>query len=258
MTRDDSTRRGTRRLGASLMIVLAMLPLILVACDPCAGVASCSGSSPYLAATGQIVDKATGAGIDGARIDVVRRGGIGVETDSVSAVTSGGGFWRVELAAMAEGDVIVDVQVSPPGAPGYRVKALALATRPNRGDANLNATWINRPYFNYAGELFLNGTVDDRIQNRPVEFRLRSGVRTIGTGVRDSVFRAATDIGGRVELFPTSEQGGLLPLGTEDLVGDLTVFLEAPLAPFVIRNIHLSPSYLYFDAGRIARFAVGP
>lgn len=234
------------------------LALVVVGCDPCTGVARCRGSTPYLAASGQVVDRVTGMGVDGTRIDVVRRGGIAVDPDSASTTTAGGGFWRVQLATATEGTVIVDVRVSPPDAPAYRVRGLMFTARPNGGDANLNATWVTRPYFNYAGELFLRGTVDERIQNRPVEFRITGGVATIGTGVRDSVFRASTDAGGRVELFPKQESGGLLPLGAEDLVGDLTVFLDAPLGPSVIRDIHLSPSYMYFDVGRIARYAVGP
>lgn len=243
---------------AGAVLAGAALPLMLVACDPCAGVAHCVANPPYLAATGQIVDRVTGAGIDGTRIDVVRTGGIAVASDSQRAITSGGGFWRVEFAAADAGTLVVDVRVSPPDAPGYRVRGLQLTTRPHGGDANLNATWITRPYFNYAGELFRRGTVDDRIQNRPVEFRIRGGVQTIGTGVRDSVYRAVTDVGGRVELFPQTEQGGVLPLGTDDLIGDLTVFLDAPLGPSVIRDVHLTPSYVYFDVGRIARYAVGP
>ena len=248
----------SRRATAFVALTCAALCSTLVGCDPCAGVARCGTGSPYLAATGQIVDRTTGIGVDGTRIDVVRTSGITVQTDSVSAITSSGGFWRVELSTATEGTVVVDVKVSPPDAPAYRVRGLPLTSRRNGGDANLNSTWVTRPYFNYAGELFLRGTVDDRIQNRPVEFRLRSGVPTFGTGVRDSVFYAATDVGGRVELFPKSENGGLLPLGGEDLVGDLTVFLAAPLAPYVIRDIHLSPSYVFFDVGRIARYAVGP
>jgi hypothetical protein len=164
----------------------------------------------------------------------------------------------VELATANEGTVIVEVKVSPPDAPAYRVQGRAFVTRAHAGDANLNETWVTRPYFNYAGELFRRGTLDERIQNRPIAFRITGGVATYGTGVRDSVFSATTDIGGRVELFPQREQGGLLPLGTGDLVGDLTVFLEAPLAPSVIRGIHLAPSYMFFDVGRIARYAVGP
>lgn len=248
----------SRRASVILALTCAALSSTIVGCDPCAGVARCGTGSPYLAAAGQIVDRTTGTGVDGTRIDVVRTGGIAVQIDSVSAVTSSGGFWRVELSTATEGTLVVDVKVSPPDAPSYRVRGVPLTSRRNGGDANLNSTWVTRPYFNYAGELFLRGTVDDRIQNRPVEFRLRSGVPTFGTGVRDSVFRAATDVGGRIELFPKSENGGLLPLGSEDLVGDLTVFLAAPLGPYVIRDIRLSPSYVFFDVGRIARYAVGP
>jgi hypothetical protein len=230
----------------------------MMGCDPCTGVANCAADRPYLAVTGRLVDRATNAGVDGARIDVVRTGGIGVEQDSLSAVTSGGGFWRVEFATDTPGDLQADVAVRPPAVPGYRVRGLTLVTRPHGGDANLNQTWVTRPYFNYAGELFLSGTVDDRIQNRPVTFRITGGVPTYGTGVRDSAYRASTDVGGRVQLFPQSEDGGVLPLGTEDLIGDLTVDLGPPLGPRVVKGVRLTPSYLHFEPGRIARFAVGP
>jgi hypothetical protein len=247
-----------RRLRRLMLGAALVLPLAVGACDPCTGVARCGGGTSYLAATGRIVDRVTGAGIDGVRLDVVRTSGIGVDEDSLAAVTANGGFWRVEFAPREGGALIVDVQVAPPGLPAYRVRGVPLHTRANGGDANLNATWVTRPYFNYAGELFLRGTVDQRIENRPVEFRITGGVRTIGTGARDSIYRAATDVGGRIELFPKREEGGLLPLGAEELIGDLTVFLEPPLGPYVIRGIRLSPSYVYFDAGRIARYAVGP
>ncbi|HET7187156.1 MAG TPA: hypothetical protein VFI52_03335 [Gemmatimonadaceae bacterium] len=239
----------------AVVVTGVALSFALAACDPCTGVAHCEASPPYLAASGQIVDRVTGAGVDGTRIDVVRTSGITVGSDSVSAITSGGGFWRVEFDPADAGTLVVDVQVSPPEAPGYRVRGVPLATRPHGGDANLNATWVTRPYFNYAGELFRRGTIDERIQNRPVEFRITGGVRTVGAGVRDSIYSAATDVGGRVQLFPVTE---LLPLGTDDLIGDLTVFLDPPLGPSVIRDIHLSPSYMFFDVGRIARYAVGP
>ena len=254
-----TTALRTTRLGRlATSAAAAGLALVLGACDPCAGVAHCGGGTPYLAATGRIVDRVSGAGVDGVRVDVVRTGGITVREDSLSATTANGGFWRVEFSTTERGALVADVAVTPAGVPAYRVRGLALHARPNGGDANLNETWVTRPYFNYAGELFLRGTVDQRIENRPVEFRLRGGVRTIGTGVRDSIFRATTDVGGRIELFPKSEEGGLLPLGAEELIGDLTVFLEAPLGADVIRGIRLSPSYVYFDAGRIARYAVGP
>jgi hypothetical protein len=236
----------------------AALLLFLAACDPCAGVAACAAGDGYLAATGRIVDKASGAGVDGARIDVVRRSGIGVAQDSLSTVTAAGGFWRVEFDAQSSGTLLADIRVTPPGAAGYLVRDFPLTTRLHGGDANINESWVTTPYFNYAGELFLNGTADDRIQNQPVEFRLRSGVATRGSGVQDSVFRATTDVGGRVELFPKSADGGLLPLGSEDLVGDLTVFLAAPLGPSVIRGVHLTPTYVYFTTVGILRYAVGP
>ena len=246
---------GTKALAAA---VGAALALSLAACDPCSGIASCSAGGRYLSATGQIVDRLSGQGVNGARIDVVRIGGIDVARDSISVTTSAGGFWRVEFAPSGEGTLDVDVKVDAPGGVPYRVRGLRFATRQYRGDANLNQTWVTAPYFNYAGELFLRGTTDDRIQGRPIAFRLTGGVRTRGSGVQDSVFRASTDGGGRVELFPKGEAGGVIPLGADSLVGDLTVYFAAPLDSGVERGLRLAPSYVYFDQVKIYRVAVGP
>lgn len=236
----------------------AVLALSVAACDPCSGIASCAAGGQYLSVTGQIVDRLSGQGVDGARIDVVRMGGIDVAQDSISVTTSAGGFWRVEFAPSGAGTLDVDVKVDPPGGVPYRVRGLRFTTRLHGGDANLNQTWVTAPYFNYAGELYLRGTTDDRIQGRPIAFRLTGGVRTRGSGVQDSVFRATTDAGGRVELFPKAEAGGVIPLGADDLVGDLTVYFAAPLDSGVVRGVRLAPSYVYFDQVKIYRVAVGP
>lgn len=247
----EATRLRPLMLGVLLLLSQA-------SCDPCTGVANCATGGAYLAATGRIVDRSSGAPVDGARIDVVRVGGIAVAQDSLTTMTSGGGYWRIEFSPAGPGTVDVDVQVSPPGESGYRVRGLQFATRLYGGDANLNQTWVSSPYFGYAGELYLRGTTDDRIQGRPIAFRLTGGVATRGTGVRDSVFRAATDAGGRVELFPRREDGGLLPLGGDDLIGDLTVYFAAPLDSAFVRGVRLTPSYVYLGPVKIYRVAVGP
>lgn len=255
LSRSSRTLSGTRTFIAAIGAVLA---LSLTACDPCSGIANCSAGGQYLSVSGQIVDRLSGQGVDGARIDVVRVGGVGVVQDSIAATTSGGGFWRVEFAPSEAGILDADVKVDAPGGVPYRVRRLRFTTRQYRGDGNLNQTWVTAPYFNYAGELFLRGTTDDRIQGRPIAFRLTSGVPTSGSGVQDSVFRATTDAGGRVELFPKAEAGGVIPLGAEDLVGDLTVYFAAPLDSGVVRGVRLAPSYVYFDQVKIYRVAVGP
>lgn len=255
ISRSTLTSSGMRPFIAATGAVLA---LSLAACDPCSGIASCSAGGQYLAVSGQIVDRLSGQGVDGARIDVVRVGGVGVARDSIAVTTSGGGFWRVEFAPSEAGLLDADVKVDAPGGVPYRVRRLRFMTRQYRGDANLNQTWVTAPYFNYAGELFLRGTTDDRVQSRPITFRLTGGVRTRGSGVQDSVFRASTDGGGRVELFPKSEAGGVVPLGADSLVGDLTVFFAAPLDSGVVRGLRLAPSYVYFDQVKIYRVAVGP
>ena len=66
--------RATASMAASLRpaILGALLLLSQLACDPCTGVANCSTDGAYLAVTGRIVDRLSGAAVDGARIDVVR------------------------------------------------------------------------------------------------------------------------------------------------------------------------------------------
>ncbi len=249
--------RGARPWRFGVAALAAGLLLSIVSCDPCAGVANCTNGA-YLAATGRIVDRESGRPLGGVRIDVLRVRGIGVAAESLSTFTDDEGYWRIELAPAAQGVLDADVRVAPAGTAGYRIRGLQLMTRLHGGDANLNQTWASTPYFNYALELFLRGTADERIQNRPVEFRLTGGVATTGTGVRDSVYRAVTDAGGRAEFFPQSDNGGLLPLDGADLIGDLTVLLAPPLASSVVRGIRLTPSYVYLGPTSILRLAVGP
>ena len=243
------------------VLVLAMLCLApvlgLVACDPCSGVASCSRGD-YLAAAGQIVDVETGRGVDGVRLDLVRTDGLQLDADSISAVTSDGGFWRAEFSPTAPGDLDVDVEVSPPGEEPYRLHGIRLSTRSHGGDANLNERWVTRLYFNYMGELYLNGTEDQRIANAPVEFRRTRGVSIYGPGQDAGVHRAGTDFAGRVNLFPALKSGGVFAREEAALIGDLTVQLPSGLGTAVLRGVALVPTHLYRQPSIIARAPVGP
>lgn len=242
-------------LGAAMAAVLA-----LTACDPCSGVARCANGA-YLAASGWIVDSAQGNGIDGVRIDVVRTGGIAVGTDSVSAVTRDGGFWRVQFDPQAPGTLVADVEVSPPGAAPYRLHNVRLDTKEHEGDANLNERWTTYLYFNYFGEFYLRGTNDQRVEGAIVEFHRTGGLVPYGPGLPGDVYTAATDWAGRVSLFPSS--GGQAVLAHEDgvLTGDLTVRLPDGSASTTLTGVGLVPSHHYRDPREfppIIRDAVGP
>jgi hypothetical protein len=249
------SRVAARRSQALLLCALTVAAL---GCDPCSGMARCGG--PYLSATGQIVDPDGGAAIDGVRIDVVRTGGIGVGVDSVSTVTAGGGFWRVELTPHDSGTLVADVQVSAPGVPSYRLHGMRLETRAHAGDSNVNDRWAPYLYFNHFGEFYRRGTADERVVGASIEFRRTGGLTTYGPGLATGVYRATTDVAGRVGLFPRAGPNAVFARESGSLVGDLVVGL-ADGSTTTFRAIELSPSYRYGDPRdfpAIYRNAVGP
>jgi len=223
----------------------AGLVLGFAACDPCAGVIGCSNGK-YLAASGQIVDAVSGAGVDGVRIDIVRTGGVELAADSVSATSTGGGFWRAELSPAASGTLVADVKVSPPGQAPYRLHDVHLETREHRGDANLNERWVPFLYFDYVAEFWLNGTTDTRPEGIPVEFRRTGGVSIRGPGQAAGVYRAPTNVAGRIHLYPTT--GDSAVFATEDgiLTGDLVVHVSATDST-VIRGVEIRPLHTFRD-----------
>jgi hypothetical protein len=232
-----------------------MLVVVLSACDPCAGVLGCSAGA-YLSATGQIVDPATRTGVDGVRITAVRVGGIQLQQDSLTAVTSNGGFWRIQFEPAAAGTVDVDFIVTPPVASGYRLHSVQLATREHAGDANLNERWITSLYFNHLLEIYRRGTSDDRIQGAKVEFVRTGGVELVGPGVASGVFRDTTDFGGRMPLFPMSGPNAVYPAEDGPVIGDLSISTPE-LGTTVLRGLSLSSSHLYKEPAAIERYDIG-
>jgi hypothetical protein len=244
------------RLALLTSATFVAICLATSACDPCAGIASCARGD-YLAASGQMVDAGTGHGVDGVRLDFIRRGGVEVSADSLTTVSASGGFWDVEFAPSSAGELLVDVRVSPPGEEPYLIRNLALQTRLHGGDANLNQRWVTRLYFNYMGELYYDGTVDTRVANAPVTFRQTGGVALYGPGIRDSVHVTATDFAGRVNLFPSERSDGVFALEESVLFGDLIITLPSG-GTSTLKGIALFPTHLYQQLSIIARAPVSP
>ena len=237
---------------------LGMLAMMMLACDPCSGVAQCGAadSSPYLAIDGQIVEAATGDGVDGVRVDVVRRGGVSVAVDSLSTVTADGGHWRVRFSPTVAGAIDADARVTTPAGLSYTVRGLHFTSSVRGGDANLVDRWVANPYFPNLGEFYVRGTDDQRVAGATVEFRRTSGVGLVGAGVKDGVFTGTTDFAGRLPLF-TVNGAGVFSNVVGEVVGDLIVH-RSPTDSSIVRGLHVASSYVYRRAPAILRFGVGP
>ncbi len=241
--------RGFRGpLGAGLLTTV----VALAACDPCLGTPNCDGGGPRVVMDGQIVAPTDGSGRDGVRITVVRTGGVALAKDTASTRTADGGFWRVELAALEAGDVIVDANVSTPSdSVGYWVRGIRVHTVDRAGDARLLDRWVSDPYYAVQAELFLRSrATKPRLANTGVEFR-----RTGGVALSDSVYRGTTDAFGRVSLFGLNDY----PKTFGDVVGDVTAFLPEPYGPSVSRGVRLGPpTHEYRAAPSVIAIGVGP
>jgi hypothetical protein len=132
-----------------------------------------------------------------------------------------------------------------------------LETREHGGDAIVLEHWVPVPYFSYAGEFFRNGTVDTRVEGATVEFHRTAGVELRGDGVASGVYRAITDAGGRIALFPTGENA-VFPITVGEVVGDLTVDLGPTAGITVLRDVRLAATPVYRLPAGILRYAVGP
>ena len=240
------------------VVALGVVGLMPLACDPCSGVAQCGAAegSPYLAVDGQIVEAASGVGVDGVRVAVVRRGGIRVTQDSVSTMTANGGHWRVQFSTAVAGAIDADAIVTTPEGLSYTVQGLHFSSSPRVGDANLVDRWVSNLYFPNLGEIFARGTDDQRVAGVRVEFRRTGGIALVGAGVKDGVFTGTTDFAGRVPLF-TVNGAGVFTNSVGDVVGDLIVHRSA-VDSSIVRGLHVTSSYVFRRAPSILRFGVGP
>lgn len=251
-------RRSHIRRGSIAWSLAAsvLLPGVLASCDPCSGVLSCSPDT-YLSATGQIVDAETRQGVDGVRIDAIRVAGIAVERDSLSTVTSDGGFWRIEFTPASSGSLDADFQVSPPGVASYRLHGVHLTTREHRGDANLNERWVTVLYFYHLLELFTGGAADQRVENAQVTFTRTGGVALLGPGVSSGSYHGTTDFGGRMPLFPWTGANAVFPVEDGQVIGTMTIIAPG-MAPLVVPGLALEASHIYRDGAAIERYEIFP
>lgn len=228
-------------------IAWAMALCIASACDPCAGVASCS-VEPRVALAGQVVNTA-GQGVGGILVDVVRSGG----GDSLSTVTDAGGFWRIAFPPGMPTTAAVDVVVTNGSISSYRVR-VPVTPVDRGGDALVLPQWNAIPAFNDIGEIYVRSSGDVRVANAPVEFRRTGGVELRGNATATSVIQGMTDPSGRVNLF-IPRTPDVLANTTGELLGNLTV--QLPGGPSTV-PVRLLATHVYRPGARILRVAVGP
>lgn len=221
--------------------------LLLASCDPCTGTVSCRVPT-HFAINGQIVGAVDGRGIDGIRIDAIHVSGVRANSDSLSARTSSGGFFRFDVGASQAGSATFHLVVHTPRLDQpYRVP-VSVTTHNTAGDADVLDRWVADPYFPNYLELYRRGTSDDRIASTKVTF-----TRTSGAQLSVPVFSTTTDIAGRAVFF----QFLVFPRTYEPVTGNLRIEFAPPLSPET-QQITIMPTHLYRPTPGIVRLAAGP
>jgi hypothetical protein len=218
---------------------------VLAACDPCAGVIGCV-TPPRVAIQGRLVDVVDGHGVSGARVSLVRTDV--TPHDSTSTVTDGDGNYQVDLAT---GSGTFDVDVAPLGLPAYQVHGLALASSTRSGNGHVLGVWVTRPIFATALEL-IRRTDGGPVTSGTVTFRRTGGVAISGDGLVNGTFTTQIDPSGRVALL-----SGVYALGTDDVIGELTIDTGDPIGPSIIPDFRIAARY-EFRPRDVLRMAVGP
>jgi hypothetical protein len=224
---------------ACVRSLVAVTLIVATACDPCSGVGSCV-TAPRLALEGTIFEHLSGLAQPGVRVDVIRTGGVELDSDSTSAITDARGHWQISMPAQSAGDAVVDVNVRSPVA-DYRVRGLHFATTERRGDGNVLEPWVTNPYFPYTAELHYRTFQDSRVAGATLEFHRTGGIDFHLNGSdAGGEYSGVSDAAGRVILFDLLAHARSLG----DLVGDIIVHLPAPLPPDTTHGVTLSATQL--------------
>jgi hypothetical protein len=205
--------------------------LATTACDPCAGISSCEGS-PRVSYTGKVIDFASGRGAAGVAVAFRRTGGAPIGSDSLDVVTDAEGRFQLRVAAQSAGDVVGELTVRPPAplAP-YTVRDVRLAQTTVRGGGGVLPTFVTQPYVDYVAELLY------RRSGGPLGYSRVTFTRTAGARLADgeSVSSEAGPDGWFYLEAPT--------VGTDTVVGDLTVKYFDVARPFTVRGVRLPVRY---------------
>ena len=229
----------------------ALLAVITAAgCDPCTGVAGCS-QAPHLSVSGRILSEASGRGVGGVAIDVIRTAGAELERDSIRVWTDDEGLFEVDVEARGRDDVTVDVQVSHSDG-AYRVRGLVIEPSSRRGEAKVLSPWSTQPRLPDLGMTFRRGFPMMPHANVTVEFRRTAGAEL--KGLQGDVFQTVTGADGWFELFG----GRVTPSNADEVVGDLVIHDASPAGPYIHRGVRILPTVGFRQAPTLRLFGTGP
>src|SRR5256885_622048 len=124
------TERGVM---SSRIAILAALAAVS-ACDPCTGVVGCTVGA-HVAASGRVLDEATGVAAAGIAVDFVRTAGVALDRDSIHMVTDAQGQFEFDVAARDAGNVVGYFRIQPRDRDAYRVHDVSIPTSTRRREA---------------------------------------------------------------------------------------------------------------------------
>ncbi len=172
---------------------------------------------PYIAFLGAVYNRTGGGALAGAKVTIVRTGGVGlVSADSFDITANDGGVFYFSTDAQNPGVLIADMIVQSPALPrpfirsGVGFPAIYQYRVPAIG-----GTWHIGDWLPYVGVLFQRGSLV-RTAGIAVEFQ-----RTGGIPVQPDTFTVQTNSDGYFPISPT-------PLAAGEVVGNLIVHAPAP------------------------------
>jgi hypothetical protein len=233
-------------LSATLVIAWAV-----GACDPCAGIIGCA-VPPRVSVLGRLLDDSTRRPVPNATLDFVRTGGVALEVDSVQVRTRSDGTFRFDIPAQSAGTTYADIMVRPGAQPAYRMRAQAFSTSAVRGESTILPPWSTRLSLPDLAVIYRRGPALTTIPYVLIEFRQTGGAAVEGLGA--TPYQSMTDEGGYARLFARDVR----PLESGDVIGDLEIHTQAPLAPTIHQGVRIPVRSEFRPVARGLPFGAGP
>jgi hypothetical protein len=241
MTRRASSSRRLRRSGLAVFVLTGALAA--GGCDPCSGVQACHGDSrvSYL---GQLAVQRIEVPLGGIAIEFMRVDGVRLSSDTLTVVTSAGGWFELSVPAESPGEMVADFVIhAPPPLQPYRVKGVRLRTSEGRGQARLLGPWYLDPNVTYLGELFF------RSGGQPTAGAMVTVRHTGGIEVTPAEFMATANEHGRFWMAPT-------PASMGEFTASLEVRIPGRDRTMIVPEVRMSTTQRA-DEVRIVRLGVG-
>ncbi|MBI4541434.1 MAG: hypothetical protein HY705_00200 [Gemmatimonadetes bacterium] len=182
---------------------------------------------PYVETIAQLERRGDGRLLAGARVIIIRIGGVTTTPDSSDLRAGPDGRIYFEADAAEPGDMLADVVVeSAELARSYRLTRAAFVAKYQDLVPQVDAVWRFGPGLQYVGEI-RRADISGAVAGATVEFQ-----RTGGIQVTPSLMVSVTNASGR---FPFT----LSSLDSGEVVGNLTVHPAAPLRDTTFTGIRL-------------------